>query len=569
MALIKCYECGTDISEKAKACPECGAPTRPGPRPVQEAPTDVSARRPEGGVVRPSAPAPAAEPAHEEASRGREATLFSTPGGLAASPKAHTAAPPAKEAPPPGPSLNPSRRTSPALLSLIAVVLLVALVGGGYVLLRDRGVSQLGTMPFAPVNPPVGVGTPPAAVGGMVSIAGGLLRGLVVEPFFIDATEVTVRAYLACADAGSCGRPGRIPGCNNDLQRADHPVTCVSRDQAATFCQWAGKRLPSGREWELAAGGPEGRPYPWGSAAPDCSRADFTPTGVANDSCGGAGTSPAGSHPAGATRDGVQDLAGNVWEWTGDPPRGGAHSVETRGGTWGSPAAELPSAGIRAVDADSQRPGIGFRCARSGSVSLAPNEPPAGAQPRMPSPLSSTGAAARLQQVVLRLPGMPRAECLQLLDEGRAGDWFEFQVYTAPRCAPNAQDTSHGFFRVNAVDRRVLQLGLGGDEPVEVPDAPFDVSDIETWHHPVKRVLSSEGVALHRVVLTQRGAFPTFTVTLPAGISQDRDKLRALYDRLCRANYGFAYELDDLSRGTRSTVQCGEAGAIAGAGLGW
>lgn len=89
---------------------------------------------------------------------------------------------------------------------------------------------------------------------------------------------------------------------------ADHPVAEVTWRGAALYCAWRGARLPSEVEWEAAARGAEGRAYPWGNAAP-------TPEHAVIGRRSGQ-TEPVGSRPAGATPEGVQDLAGNVQEWT-------------------------------------------------------------------------------------------------------------------------------------------------------------------------------------------------------------------------------------------------------------
>jgi formylglycine-generating enzyme required for sulfatase activity len=99
---------------------------------------------------------------------------------------------------------------------------------------------------------------------------------------------------------------------------ADHPATDLTFADAIAFCAWAGAelgrrvRLPAGDEWEAAARGTDLRPWPWGHAF-DAERCD----------CAEAGwgwTVPVTAHPDGASPCGAQQLAGNVWEWVGDPP---------------------------------------------------------------------------------------------------------------------------------------------------------------------------------------------------------------------------------------------------------
>lgn len=93
------------------------------------------------------------------------------------------------------------------------------------------------------------------------------------------------------------------------------PVTGVSWEDAESFCGWLDPqlsglraRLPTEAEWEWAARGPEGRPFPWGTSAPDPSRAVV----------GGTRLAPVGGRPAGAGPFGAQDQSGQVWEWVED-----------------------------------------------------------------------------------------------------------------------------------------------------------------------------------------------------------------------------------------------------------
>jgi formylglycine-generating enzyme required for sulfatase activity len=135
-----------------------------------------------------------------------------------------------------------------------------------------------------------------------------------LRPFLLDRTEVTNSAYGECVDAGVCRERKRpcVKGNRLEPEKAflghRQPVSCVSRDDAAIFCRWRVRRLPSEAEWERAARGSDGRRYPWGEQRPDEQHAVFHARV----------TEPVGSRPSGAGPYGHLDLAGNVWEWLAD-----------------------------------------------------------------------------------------------------------------------------------------------------------------------------------------------------------------------------------------------------------
>jgi eukaryotic-like serine/threonine-protein kinase len=230
-----------------------------------------------------------------------------------------------------------------------------------------------------------------------------------VAPFCIDEFEVTVDKYKACSDAGRCKRAAtsnewaRItdkerkafdPLCNarETSARATHPINCVDWEMADKFCREQGGRLPTEAEWEFAARGPDGRKYPWGDEDPAaghlnaCGK-ECVAWGLRNGieeramydvDDGFANTAPVGSFPRGASRYGVQDVVGNVWEWVADwygeydkseqkDPKGPASGEERviRGGGWNGSFASWVRPTFRYKDAAGKRSyGIGFRCAK-------------------------------------------------------------------------------------------------------------------------------------------------------------------------------------------------------------
>jgi formylglycine-generating enzyme required for sulfatase activity len=198
-------------------------------------------------------------------------------------------------------------------------------------------------------------------------------RPVAVAPFWIDRTEVTVGAYRACVEAGGCARPARASAtCTYDAGDADLPVSCVHWSDAEAYCRFAKKRLPTEVEWEYAARGALAVPFPWGGVA-SCANAVTLISERTGKSCA---PRPArvGSHPGGDSVFGVQDLSGNVEEWTADwyteslgpgpTPRSGAAHV-LRGGGWLSPPSLSRTTSRDWGSAMESGPNIGFRCARS------------------------------------------------------------------------------------------------------------------------------------------------------------------------------------------------------------
>lgn len=105
------------------------------------------------------------------------------------------------------------------------------------------------------------------------------------------------------------------------------PVVGVSWYEADAFCKWAGGRLPDKREWEAAARGPNGLEFPWGNKwnKEKCNNLD---TGLRR-------TSPVGLFPSGRSKDsGLEDMSGNVWEWTDSWYDRNKKSRVVRGGSW-------------------------------------------------------------------------------------------------------------------------------------------------------------------------------------------------------------------------------------------
>jgi serine/threonine-protein kinase len=171
--------------------------------------------------------------------------------------------------------------------------------------------------------------------------------------FYMDRCEVTNERYgrFVKATGHAPSRYASYP----QLNAARQPVVGIGWPDAEAYCRWAGKRLPREEEWEKAARGTDGRPWPWGKEA-DPSRYNgkkagyFVPVAV-------------GSYPKGDSPFGVADMAGNVWEMTASDWKPGSKAM--RGGSFLNGLQEVRvTVRWSSEDEKGGAKWLGFRCAK-------------------------------------------------------------------------------------------------------------------------------------------------------------------------------------------------------------
>jgi formylglycine-generating enzyme required for sulfatase activity len=187
-----------------------------------------------------------------------------------------------------------------------------------------------------------------------------------LSAFFIDRYEVSVGQYRRHLAATGTPEPEALRDASAEL-----PATNVNWYEARDYAEWAGARLPTEAEWELAARGLESLRWPWGNEW-DPARCRWS--GSQDD---GGGPAPVNARPTGRSPWGVQNMIGNVAEWCADWYSGGFYGVSpsgdpvgppegdyrvVRGGSYASDRMSLYAAGRRNARPDYRSSAIGFRC---------------------------------------------------------------------------------------------------------------------------------------------------------------------------------------------------------------
>jgi serine/threonine-protein kinase len=198
-----------------------------------------------------------------------------------------------------------------------------------------------------------------------------------LDAYWIDRTEVTNAMYTLCVQAEACQPPNdnssnAHTNYYGNTQYANFPVIYVDWNDAKTYCEWSGRRLPTEAEWEKAARGMDGRIFPWGNDSPSSNLLNYNE--YIDD------TTAVGSYSSGASPYGVLDMAGNVYEWVNDwysetyysqtpssnpTGPGGGQSRVLRGGSWVDRVSDVRSAIRYRGEPVFAYAGLGFRCVLS------------------------------------------------------------------------------------------------------------------------------------------------------------------------------------------------------------
>jgi formylglycine-generating enzyme required for sulfatase activity len=165
-----------------------------------------------------------------------------------------------------------------------------------------------------------------------------------LDAFWIDQTEVTnamfslfvaQTGYITGAERNGAaevnGNPNPVPGADwrhpqgtasSIIGLDNHPVVQMSWYSSSAYCKWAGGSLPTEAQWENAARDGDGRLFPWGNDLPKANLLNAADSSLPvswaqkDQNDGYRYTSPVGSYPDGNSPYGVEDMAGNAWEWT-------------------------------------------------------------------------------------------------------------------------------------------------------------------------------------------------------------------------------------------------------------
>ncbi len=290
---------------------------------------------------------------------------------------------------------------------VVALVILLALVGGGIAVFFSMTENPVEPAKPTPVSQPISIARGPYLQGLAndyrlmfsetckkiaddpdteckedIALKGEIPQKTVeVEAFTIDSLEVSNDRWNQCVKAGVCPEvlykkcsnltlQGPLPFLRvpQSLRQGERPVVCTNLLEAQKFCSWAGGRLPTEDEWEKAARGPDAYLFPWGNEwnpeVANWAEKDMARFSIAGKLDGHTDTAAVYELSEGKSAYGLWNMAGNVAEWVvftnaaEDELR--AHA---RGGSWLSNPIEMRTTARLFLQNTDRRTDVGFRCA--------------------------------------------------------------------------------------------------------------------------------------------------------------------------------------------------------------
>ena len=154
------------------------------------------------------------------------------------------------------------------------------------------------------------------------------IHAVYLDAYVIDKTEVSNAQYADCVSAGGCLPPISNSSATrlhyyDDAAYAQYPVVQMDWTRANSYCQWAGKRLPTEAEWEKAARGDDLRPFPWGFEELTCEKSNaniryYNVYGEPREQPCVGDTVPVDSYHDSGSPYGILNMVGNAQEWVND-----------------------------------------------------------------------------------------------------------------------------------------------------------------------------------------------------------------------------------------------------------
>ncbi|MFW5967193.1 MAG: SUMF1/EgtB/PvdO family nonheme iron enzyme [Persicimonas sp.] len=278
-----------------------------------------------------------------------------------------------------------------------------------------------------------------------------------VDDFRLDTHEVTVEEFaLFLTYAGGQGywnHDQYIDPVDDGFRPVegaeDEPIRNVTWDAANDYCRWAGKRLPTEAEWEYAAAGEDRRRFPWGDDGRGCEAVNYFAGGTFCEE----GVVEVDANPDDATPDGVEQMGGNVAEWTADwydnyPDDAGPRDNPTgpddgelkvvRGGSHLASGRWRRSRARRGAHPDRHSDDLGFRCAY--------DEEPSDSAVRGELSLPADSGREEIERPKADRAPLPAVAAEDLLSPGAvvaaAGQWYVLERGTGSIIAIDTEDLS-------------------------------------------------------------------------------------------------------------------------------